>query len=234
MIYIDEEYYLSRFPKTDYDFENLDVDSKKVFLTRYSVYSNFLYEYLINKTKIKEFDDKLKNNKEHEFEAIDDDNKDMYQFMAKNKLEYYYIRNNLNLGNLSNEEIAFIDNRIKNNNFSYDNEVEKFIESTLKKVLSFSNDKNLLINFGPSGSSSFFVKNESLIIGQRINEFVSYDLGIYENQLKYFERDDYLDQVKEELQTSIFEILNIPVSVIRYVNETVKLKDEVENKKSTL
>ena len=47
MIYLDEEYYLSRFPKTDDIFENLDDKSKKVFLTRYSVYTNFLYDFLL-------------------------------------------------------------------------------------------------------------------------------------------------------------------------------------------
>ncbi len=234
MIYIDERYYLSRFPKTDYVFENLDNNLKKIFLTRYSIYMNFLYDYLIDKTDIKKFDDNLKNNIKNEFSPIDKENKDMYQFMANGKLEYYYIRNNINLSNLSEEEIAFIDNRIKNNDFTYDDEVEKFIESTLKKVISFSNDENISINFGPGDSSSFYVKNGSLIIGQRISEFVSYDLKKYENQIKYFKRNSYLEQMNNDLKISMFEKLVIPVSVIRYTDQTVKLKDDVEDKNTTL
>lgn len=225
MIYLDEEYYLSRFPKTDDVFENLDDESKKVFLTRYSVYSNFLYDYLLHKTDIKNHDNEIKDNQEHSFKAVNETKMDMYQFLAKGKLNYYYVRNNLYLNKLSEEEIKFLDDRIASNNMAYDKEVEDFIGKTIKNVISFSDDKNVSVNYGPSDSSMYIVENGTIIIGQRVDEYVNYDLNNYENQMKYMKRNIFLGADADELKTSIAGDLGISVSVIKYVDETVKLKE---------
>lgn len=224
MIYLDEEYYLSRFPKTDDVFENLDDESKKVFLTRYSVYTNFLYDYLLHKTDIKNHDDEIKNNQEHSFKTVNETKMDMYQFLAKGKLNYYYVRNNLYLSKLSEEEIKFLDDRIASNNMAYDKDVEDFIGKTVKKTISFSDDKNISMNYGPSDSSMYIVENGTIIIGQRVDEYVNYDLNNYENQMKYMRRNIFLGADADELKTSIAGDLGISVSVIKYVDETVKLK----------
>lgn len=224
MIYLDEEYYLSRFPKTDDVFENLDDNSKKEFLTRYSVYMNFLYDYLLNKTDIKKHDDEINKNKEHSFKPITEAKMDMYQFLAKGKLYYYYVRNNINLSKLSEDEIKFLDDRIASNNINYDKEVEEFIGKTIKRVICFSDDENMSVNYGPSDASMFYADNGTLIIGQRVDEYVSYDLNNYENQMKYMRRDVFLGADADEVKTSIAGDLGLSVSVIKYVDETVKLK----------
>ena len=98
MILIDEDYYNTRFPIIgDFDLSKLDDNAKKFYLIEYSVYSSFLYDYLLKHTSIKKSDETLKNSTEYEFPTIEKDEMDLYQYLSIGKLNYFYIRNNIYL-----------------------------------------------------------------------------------------------------------------------------------------
>ncbi len=229
MILLDEEYYSTRFPKFNNGFESLSDNEKNTFLNRYSLYMNYLYNFLITETSIKNHDAFLKNNKNFTIPTVDEKDKDMYQYLSKGFLEYYYIRNNLNLFCLSNEQLSFLDNRIKNNNYMYDNDAKEFIMNTFREVICEPIEENTKVSYGPADSSYFHVLNGSLVIGQRYDEYVTEDLRNSDNQKKYFRRAAIIERECQIISEEISDKLFMDVRVLRYVDETVQKKESNSN-----
>ena len=147
--------------------EDMSDKQLKLYLTIYSVYMEWFINLLILKTNIKEMDDEIKKSK-YKFIKIDDEKLDFYQSFSRNYLDYFYLRNNLYLYRLNKEEYLFIVNRIKSNNYSFDDEVEKFILNTYRKVI-FENVKDFKkarINHDKYDMGRY-IENDSLIIGFR-------------------------------------------------------------------
>ena len=235
---IDENFYNTRFPVvSDFDLSKFDDNGKKVYLAEYSLYSSFLYDYLIKHTSIKRSDDTLKNSTIYEFPTISEDDMDLYQYLSIGKLNYFYIRNNIYIERLSKEEHEFLVNRIKNKKYEFDDEVDKFINDTFKKLIfenvDEKNTPNIDLNFGPSSSYSFYASNDSLVIGERFYPYVK-DLSTDELRQKYMDRQmyisDYLNKVKEILTNE----LKMNVAVIEYDEGSIKKKDSLTNQQIKL
>ena len=228
MVSLDESYYKTRFPKYNNDFEELSNEEKVTFLNRYSLYMYYLYNYLITNTSIKSHDDFLSTNTNFIIPPIDDREKDMYQYLAKDFLKYYYIRNNLNLFCLSDEEIAFLDNRI-NNNSIYDNDAENFIEATFRKVICEPTDINTVTSYGVDTSPYYYALNGSLVIGQRYNEYFNGDLMDSNVQKQYIRRGAIIRRECIILADEMSDKLFLDVKVFNYVNQTVQKKENNED-----
>ncbi len=194
-------------------------------------YLILVYQFLLKYTQLKKYDELLSISEEYKIPTINNDKKDKYQILSN--LNYFYVRNDLNLKALNEKELEFLD-EINLDTLSINNsEVDDFIRKTFRKVM-FKYDftdvnKKYKVWYGPAESSKYMVDNDTLIIGFRYNPYVDYDLKKYENQLKYFQRDDYIDSICQELQDNISKSLGLNVKVIKYDDFSISKSDLAEN-----
>ena len=206
-------------------FNNLSEDKKQLYLFLLSNYQYYLELYLLSKTNIKKFDDNIKNSN---FKSIDYGKMDYYQTFCGEGLKYYYIRNNINVLSLTNEEQEIFLKIIKDSNKKLTPSIEKFIEDTFQKVIK-ENCIDSKINYGPM-SKRFFVQNGTLVIGMRYDEF--YQIGDKILDEKSNLQDLFLLQNNALLEKDIEDKLQISCRVIKYNDFNIKrLNNLNENKK---
>ena len=199
-----------------------DLKDKQLYLKEYSLYNRLLLLYLLKNTSLKEYDEVLKNNKDYYLSVPEEDEQDMYQFLCNDILTYFYIRNNLFIENLSEEEKTYLDSLL-DKEIEYNQDVEDFIKSTFSKVIFADIDKkgskNRRYNLGPSDNQSFYVDNSSLVIGLRLELFVHQEEK--DISKKYFAGLSYIDTLCEELKEKMSKELNYDVQVIQYSDSSV-------------
>ena len=211
---IDINKYRTRFPNNnDTFFENLSDIDKNLYLERVSKYYFLFLNYIIEKLNLKQFDQSLFNSDNH-FIPINEENMDLYQFISSEKLKYIYIRNNIYVERLSDEELQKLDSL----EYNETNQVNEFIDSTYPRVISeYDNNQKAIINFGPD-SSQFYVPDSNIIIGLRINQDnISYE----EKNKQNFE----LDFVKDYYSVLFDKTLPNGVSIIQYDEYSTKNKE---------
>ena len=166
MIKITKEDYKSRLTNRDeIKIDDMTEEQLKLYLSMYSVYMEWFINLLILKTNIKSIDDQLKKSN-FKFKKVNNDDIDFYQKFSIEYLDYFYLRNNLYLYRLNKDEYLFIIDRIKNDNYGFDEEVEKFINNTYKKIIfeKVRDLKNVKINHDKIDVGRY-VDNDSIIIG---------------------------------------------------------------------
>ena len=152
---------------------------------------------------------------------------DIYQRLSSSYLKYLYLRNNLYIENLSNEEILRLRQFMQQQATLSNQELYRFIENTYQKVISETKEVTTM-NYGPE-NPDFFADSNSIIIGLRTDDFADSDKIENWSELhnkREFELDFFLNYLKVELNGK----LPIPVSVIRYNDFSVK-KRLNQNKK---
>ena len=88
-------------------FESLDNTNQENYLRLYEIYSNLLIQYFIKYYNLKEFDDVLSKDKRN-FEKVSTYDMDIYQYLSSEYLNYIYLRNNIYIERLSNEELLYL------------------------------------------------------------------------------------------------------------------------------
>ena len=168
---INLEYFKTKADQSNYTyFDKLSDNAKKNYLILYKLYSDLLYKYLIEKLELKKYDEILINSKNY-YEPVKENKMDIYQFLAKDYLKYFYIRNNLYIERLTNDEISFLIKKIENGDRNLDKETEEFIKKTYPKVIAEKNDsKDVAVNYGPD-NMAFYKSANALIIGIRFDDF---------------------------------------------------------------
>ena len=223
---IEVSVYETRFPKNNFlFFDKLTDEEKKEYLLLYSLYSNYLYNYLIQLLNLKEYDNLLKNSDKN-FVVIDDDNKDLYQFLSNGFLNYIYIRNNIYLERLNEEEYKFLKNRLIANNLGYDNLAKKFIDNTYKKVIleNVSDKNHVKINYGPD-NYQFYQMDNALILGIRYdNYYRENNINDQEWEKESNDRELIVDIMIEMLSKTLKKNIEISSFVIKYNDFSVKPK----------
>jgi len=221
------------FPYNSEFFINvLDENKKNEYFHMYSVYRELFTKYIINKLGLKNYDNKLENS-DLEFLKIEPGEMDIYQYFSSDKLNYFYIRNNIYLEKLTEEEKQFLKELSDEQEMTM--EVEEFIERTFKKLIFEDISRNVdsnskrVIMYGPD-SSNFMADNDALVIGLRYNEFAkngvdSGNVGeLYVKQLVYLEK--FLNEMKQELYGTI----DAPIAIIKYnefsINKRVSEKQK--------
>lgn len=182
-----------------------------LFCKRYYVYRYLLTNYLIKKLNLIEYDAKLKKS-ELKFLPIHENEMDFYQYFSKDSLNYFYVRNEMYLDNLSIDEVNLLDMFIRNFN-SNNNEMMNFIEKTYKKVITkyIGHKENYKIFVGPD-SINFVVNDGNVVVGIRYDEFNLNGYSdsewndIHDKQLKYL----------YEITKAIQEMFPKEVNVIKY------------------
>lgn len=184
-------------------FDSISLNSKENYLYLYSLYSDLLVKYFIKKYDLNIYDNMLKNSNRN-LSPIDSEEMDIYQYTSSDYLSYLYIRNNIVLENLSNEEIITLSNF---NNNELDKEKESFIEKTYKKVI-FSQGYTM---YG-SNNSKYLKDSSDLIIGLRYKEYE-------ENKI---DQRTYLDLFIPELERQLNSRNLDNISVIEYNSYNIK------------
>ena len=201
----------------------MNTNLKQSYYEMYSVYYNFFLKYLLKNTRIKEIDDMLASSS-LAFPKIDENNMDVYQDLSSEYLKYFYVRNNMNVENLSAPERKFIYNRLASQNYEYDMQTEEFIKKTFPKVITepINNEgKPILINFGPI-SENFLAHNGVIVIGVRYDEFNDKDLTDKEWGERHSKQMEELNKIIPQLGFNIEDKINYPCSIIKYNEYSIK------------
>ena len=227
MMAITLEDYATRFPNNNEEYFNkLSQGERDVYLECINYYYRQLIEYLNGKLELTKYDLNLSNSKNN-FIPVPEDKMDIYQRLSSSLLKYLYLRNNIYIEKLSNEEILQLRNFMQQQVTISDRELYNFIESTYQKVISETKEVTTM-NYGPE-NPDFFAESNSIIIGLRTDDFADSDKIENWSELhdkREFELDFFLNYLKSEFNGK----LPIPVSVIRYNDFSVKKKTELEEK----
>ncbi len=227
---INLEYFKTKSSQSSYDyFDKLSLKAKENYLIFYKLYSDLLYRYLIEKLKLNTYDEMIRDARNH-FEPVNDNKMDFYQLLAKDYLKYFYIRNNLYIERLTNEELTFLRKKIEGENLDFDEESKEFIQKTYPKVIAEIDDsKDINVNYGPD-NVPFYKSAHALIIGVRFDD---YYLAANETEEewnnKYPSREFELENITFCLEKSLekFEVKGYVIryndfSIIPLVNEKEK------------
>lgn len=210
-------------------FADISKEEKKQYLERFCLYRNMFTKYIIEKINLKEYDEKIKNSNLN-IKPNDLKDMDIYQYFSSELLEYFYIRNNIYLERLSLEETSFLDERIRNKNDKLDEEVINYIENTYKKVIVevYDNQQEGIVCFYGPNTARFAAPSNALIIGMRYDEFVedglSDDEWIKQRDAQFL----YINSLFDYMMVKLPEIVDMPVSIIKYNEYSVTKMNKEE------
>ncbi len=215
-------------------FDSLKEEEKKDYLSLYITYSDLLYKYLLEKLNLKKYDDMIINADNH-FQIVNVKNMDIYQYLSIKYLKYIYIRNNLYIERLTNEEMEYLKLKNKNHDLELDNDAKNFISNTYLKVISEQIDSKVVnINYGPD-NLRFYKPNNALIIAIRFDDYYKEPNETSEKwEAKYNDKLLELDMIKFCLISNLKKS-DIKSEVIKYndfsVKKLFKIDEEKKNSK---
>ena len=157
------------------------------------------------------------------FNPVAEEKMDIYQYFSTDELKYFYIRNNIYVEKLNEDERNFFENKLKSKNLELDLETEKMMEETYKKViledLTKKHDKYKVL-FGPD-SKSFFANNDSIVIGFRYDEFNNDGLDDDAWFDRFLKQKQLLNSTINEMNEKFKEKISNEVTIIRYNDASV-------------
>ncbi len=205
---------------------------KERYLLLYFSYRKLFTEYIIKKANLIKYDAEISSS-ELTFKPIDTEDMDIYQYFSSNILKYFYIRNNVYIEKLTNEERERLCQNIENENCKLTPDIEKMIKNTFEKVIFedvCKDEKNYIVSYGPN-SKHFGAKNNSLVIGMRYDEFYEDGLDDESWELLNNERVSYLYTFFNNMIQNIKSEFDIPITILQY-NEfsVISRKQATQNK----
>lgn len=204
--------------------DSLNEKEMERYILIYNVYRNLFTKFICNKLELKKYDDKIKESALN-FIENKKETMDMYQLFSSDILKYFYIRNNIYIEQLNEEEMKFFLEKSNDSNLKFDEETNKMINSTWEKVIfedALKNEKKCIVSFGPD-NSRFFAQNNSLVIGFRYDKFAKTDLNDEEWKKLYFEQLKYVNMVINEMEENLKNIISVPIRVIEYNEFCIKM-----------
>ena len=186
-------------------YDNNDYTDK--FYRLYMNYHILLDKYLVRKYSLIKYD-KAFDESGLRFIPVEEENMDYYQYISQMDLNYIYLRNNIYVEKLSDEDIDKI--LSLNDNFLEYPREETFelIERTYKDVIDVNNDhSNSLARYGPDNDNYWFPSNE-LVIGFRHDDFADNGLGDGEmwannNEKQIIFINMFLDNINKETRGEV-------------------------------
>ena len=190
------------------------------YLDLYLTYQILLTDYLAHTLGLKEFENQLKNSN-LKYKKVDEENMDIYQYLSN--LDYFYVRNNLYLEHLSEEEKRFLQSKINNDNL--DEQSTIFIQNTMSKVLdeNYGKDPKPVV-FGPLDSNYMALSNE-LVIGFRYDKYNLQGMSDDEWNDNFEKQEDDLEIKLDDLRKNISQFSIMPVKIIEYNDYNIKKKE---------
>ena len=219
--YFDSDFFELRDDNVDeVDVSKLDIRMQNYYYRAYSLYTDLFLKFLLNNTNLKECDEKLLNS-DTDIRMVPDEEQDFYQWLSAGYLKYFYLRNNLHLYRLNEEEQKFLTEKLGEDN-TYDKEAEDFIRKTYKKVINSSN-LGSYVYYGPI-HSAVRAPADSIVLGLRVLDCydnIDDDREWYDNYLK---QREIIGKVTEDLQANVEEALCLKCDVIEFNEYSVKKK----------
>lgn len=216
--HLNEQDLKTTFPKNGtISLNQMTDEQKEKYISLYCLYRKLFTEYIIQKLDLQKYEKEIEESGLN-FLANKTEDMDIYQYFSSEILKYVYIRNNIYIEKLNDEEKAFLQKKIEENKQELDKEAEQFIEKTYQKLIfeDITKDNKLyIIQYGPD-SRNFFAQNNSVVIGIRYDEFEYNGLDdetwdkLHDKQLIYL--DSLIEKMKKELETK----LPVPIAIIEY------------------
>ena len=166
------------------------------------------------------------DNSELGFKSVNKEKMDFYQYCTCDELKFFYIRNNLYMENLTEQEKEFLTRYSKNADDISKEEIENFVKNSFHKVIVKNNEKEeleYLIPFGPD-SIRYFAKSNSIVIGFRYEQYDTENKTEDEWYEIYKKREfEFLNSFLKETETYFQSILpNQNIKIMQYNDFSVK------------
>ena len=222
MNFVDEELLLLERPNIRKECNIKSDEEMKKYLLIYSVYNKLLIEFLIEKYYLKEVDKELEKRKDS-FPEVPSSEKDLYQSLSEGYLKYFYLRNNIYIERLTNEQLNYLFSIYQSNNLELTPQNRQFISDTyLKLILESPNEKEININYGPD-NIKYYKPSNSIIIGVRYNQFQN----IHTDENTFSLLEDKLHILTNFLEYRIKKEIDIPFNIIEYNEYSINCKKKV-------
>lgn len=166
------EEFKTRIPDGNSDYFNeLDKEAQESYIALYNAYSSLVTDYFIKNCSLKEYDDALVDSP-YSFPKLKEDDMDIYQYLASDKLSFVYLRNNLYIERLDEEEQKYLIDKAQDDEIVYDDKADEFVKSTFKRVIleNGGDEDGLHVFYGPD-NSNFMYPDNSVIIGIRYDDY---------------------------------------------------------------
>lgn len=223
---LNEENLKTIYPNTGIKLQELVQEEKKEYIEQYNIYRSLFVEFIIEKLDLKNYDEELEKS-ELRYLSSNIENMDLYQYFSSDELKFFYIRNNMYIEKLTEEEKNWLNERIKNNNYELDDEAKEFIENTYEKVIFedvLKNGSKCITLYGPD-SSSYLAKNDAIVIGINYDEFNLQGLADSEWSELYFNQQSNLYSMIKQMTSKMEEKINKQVAILKYNIFSIKRRD---------
>ncbi len=196
----------------------------------YGLYSSLLIKYLDKILHLKEREEQMKNSP-MQIQPLKEKDKDAYQSLSP--LEFFYVRNDLHLENISKDELRILQKRCENKNNQLDAISEQIIQNTCMAVITNPKFKNgTHINYGPTTSTDFFAPNNSIVLGLRRDPEYEKGQGDNPEWTELYLKKEIVMKALERLVEEDAKKNKIPLEVIIYNEASVtKPKTKQASKK---
>ena len=229
------EEYKTRTPVRNKEyFESLSSEEQENYIELYNVYAALLTKHFIEKYKLDEYD-KVLINSPFSFPKVKEEDMDIYQYLASDDLSFIYLRNNLYIERLSQEEKNKLVWLAQEEKPEYTPEVEELMENTFRKVIveNETEEENLNIFYGPM-TGAFLAPDNAIIIGIRYDD---YQLLPGESEEDWLEANNNRLQDTETvisiLETRMPMLTNTKTAAIKYNEFSIKKKEVTNTSENT-
>ena len=207
-------------PNTGIDLKTLTEIEQEEYIELCNAYRKLLTEVIIKRFKLKELDETFSNS---DLCFVPNDSKmmDCYQWFLSDELKYFYLRNNVYIERLSDDDKEYLRNIVELNDYSITDEVEQFIEKTYLNVIKedvkikSDNDKKTFVLYGPD-NKNYLVPNESIVIGFNYDEFAENGLDDNEWNDRHKKQITFMCNTLNASIDSLNNISKIPVIILKY------------------
>ena len=202
-------------------YDNNDYTEK--FYKLYVIYHTLLDKYLVRKFSLDKYD-KSFDTSGLNFIPVKEENMDYYQYISQMNLNYIYLRNDIYVEKLSEEDMNTF---LSVTEDFLNNPSEKLfglIEKTYRDVINISNDPEAesMSKYGPDNDEYWFPSNE-LVFGFRHDDFA--DNG-YGDGADWEENNNrqlvFINMFLDDIHKSSAEIEKGPVNFVWYNDFTIK------------
>ena len=152
------EEFKTRIPVGNGDyFDELDKEAQESYIALYNAYSSLVTDYFIKNCNLKEYDEALLESP-YSFPKLAEEEMDIYQYLASDRLSFVYLRNNLYVERLDEDEQKFLIEKAQDDEIVYDDKADEFVKNTFKRVMLENGGEEDTVNvfYGPDNGNFMY------------------------------------------------------------------------------
>ncbi len=190
-----------------------DGNLNDTYFELYNTYLSLFYD-ILNDNGLMSYDNDL-GNCSLEFYQVYEENMDMYQ--SNSIFKYFYVRNNLYLEKLSNEDIE----KLLSNDSNKKDIVLRTFKNIIKKYDGYK------VCYGPD-TDNFLFDSDVLVLGFRFDYYIDNVLSDEMWELDVYKRRTYLINMFTSLEASLTEKLGLKVKICGYDEDSIINNKSIE------